>query len=174
MGDGAGEAADGGELLALNESGLGLLLGSHLKDDSGDGLDGAVAVGDGGVADVPEAMFAGASGELAFEQKVPDQMAPGDLFEDLFEAFEGCDLGDGAAEDLLSGKAECFALTIVDAEVAKFDGVEEGEADGGRLVDGFEFCALALGLVLAALEHLGEGLAIIDVDGDAEPIEDSA
>ena len=119
-------------------------------------------------------MFAGASGEFAFEEKVSDGMALGDLFEDLSEAFEGSDLGDGAAENLLSGKAEGFALTVVDAEVAEFDGVEEGEADGGGLVDGFEFGALALGLVLAALEGLGEGLAIVDVDGDAEPVEDFA
>src|SRR5271170_5351498 len=98
-------------------------------------------------------------------------MALGDLLEDFFEAFEGCDLGDGAAEDLLSRKAKCLALTIVDAEVAEFDGVKEGEADGGRLVDGFEFCALALGLVLAALEGVSKGLTVVDVDADAKPVE---
>ena len=88
--------------------------------------------------------------------------------------LRGSELGDGAAEDLLSGKAEGLALAVVDAEVAKFDGVEEGEADGGGLVDGFEFGALALGLLLAALERLGEGFAIVDVDGDAEPVENFA
>ena len=109
VGDGAGQAANGGELFALDESGLGFFLVGHLEDDGGDGFDGAVAVGDGGVADVPEAMFAGASGELAFEEMVPDGMTLGGLLEDFFEAFEGSDLGDGAADDLLLGKTDVSA-----------------------------------------------------------------
>ena len=134
----------------------------------------AVGVEDGGVADVPEAMFAGSGGKFAFEKMVADGMAGGDLFEEFSEAFERRDLGDEAADDLLFGKAEGLGLTIVDAEVAEFDGIEEGEADGSGLVDGLEFCALALGLFLAPLEGLGEGLAVVDVDGDAEPVEDLA
>ena len=72
MGDGAGEAADGGKLFALNESGLGFFLIGDLEDDGGDGLDVAVSVVDGRVADVPVAMLAGASGELAFEEMIAD------------------------------------------------------------------------------------------------------
>ena len=58
--DGAGEAADGGEFLALDEGLLGLLLVRDLLDDGGDGLDLSVGVPDGGVVDVPSAMLAGA------------------------------------------------------------------------------------------------------------------
>ena len=76
------------------------------------------------------------------------------------------------AEDLLFGQADGLRLTIVDAEVAELDGIEEGEADGRALVDGFELCALALGLLLTVLEGFGEGLAVVDVDGDAEPVKD--
>ncbi len=149
MRDGAGEAADGSEFFTLNEGGFGLFLGGDLEDDGGDGLDGAVGVVDGRVADVPEAMLAGSGWEFAFEEMVSDGMALGDLLEDLSEAFEGGELGDGTAEDLFSGKAEGFGLTVVDAQVAELDGIEEGEADGSGLVDGFEFGALSLGLLLA-------------------------
>ena len=72
MRDGAGEAADGGELFALNEGVFRLLLMGDLEDDGGDGLDLAVGVVDGRVVDVPEAMFAGAGGKFAFEDVVPD------------------------------------------------------------------------------------------------------
>ena len=74
----------------------------------------------------------------------------------------------------IPGEAEGLGLAIVDAEVAELGGVEEREADRGGLVDGFEFGALALGLELFLLELLGVGLAVVDVDGDAEPVEDLA
>ena len=53
-----------------------------LQDDGGDGLDDAVGVVDGGVADVPVAMLAGACGEFAFKEEVSDGMAFGDLLEE--------------------------------------------------------------------------------------------
>ncbi len=67
MRDGAGEPADCGELFALDESGLGLLLGGDLEDDCGDGLDDAVSVVDRRVAYVPVTMFARPGREFAFE-----------------------------------------------------------------------------------------------------------
>ena len=54
------------------------------------------------------------------------------------------------------GRPMVWNLTIVDAQVAKFDGVEEGEADRSILVDGFELCALALSFLLALLKRLGK------------------
>ena len=81
--DGGGETADGGELLALDEGGLGLLLVGDLEDDGGDGLDFAVGAVDGGVADVPAAPFAGTRGKLAFEDVVPDGMTVRDLLEEM-------------------------------------------------------------------------------------------
>ena len=123
---------------------------------------------------VPEAVLAGACGELAFEELVADGVALGCLLEQFEHAFERGDLGDAVADDLVCGEAEGLGLAIVDAEVAEFDGVEEGEADGGGLVDGFEFGALALGLELLLLELFGVGFAVVDVDGDAEPVEDIA
>ena len=101
MRDGTGQAADGGELFALNESGFGLFLVGHLEDDRGDGLDFAVGAVDGGVADVPVAMFAGAGGEFAFEEEIADGMACGGLLKDFSEAIERSDIGDDAADDLL-------------------------------------------------------------------------
>ena len=71
-------------------------------------------------------------------------------------------------------EAESLALTIVDAQVAELNGIEEGEADGSGIVDGFELGALTFGLLLSLLEGFGEGLAVVDVDGDAEPVEDFA
>ena len=174
MGDGAGEATDGGEFLALDKGGLGLLLVCDLEDGGGDGLDFAVGAVDGRVADVPAALFAGTRRKLAFEDVVPDGMTVRDLLEEIFDAFEGGDLGDGAADDLIFRQADGLGLTGVDADVAEVDGVEEREADGGGLVDGLEFGALALGLLLTLLEGLGEGLAVVDVDVDAEPVEDIA
>ena len=81
-------------------------------------------------------MFAGTGGEFALEEKVSDGMSLGDLFEDLSEALEWRELGDGATENLFSGKAEGFALPVVDAEVTELDWVEESEADGGKFTPG--------------------------------------
>ncbi len=74
-----------------------------LEDDGGDGFDVSVGVVEGGVADVPAAMFAGAGGEFAFEEMIADGMAGGDVLEEFGEAFEGSDLGDAAADDLVFG-----------------------------------------------------------------------
>ena len=94
--------------------------------------------------------------------------------QEFFQAFEGSDIGDHLADDLLFGEAYGLGLTVVDAEVAKLDRIQEGETDGSILVDGFELCALTLGLLLTLLEGLGEGLAVVDVDGHAKPVEDFA
>ena len=65
-------------------------------------------------------------------------------------------------------------MTVVDAQVTEVDRVKEREDDGSGLVDGLKFGALTLGVFLAALESLREGLAIVDIDGDAKPMENSA
>ena len=66
--DGTREAADSGEFFTLNESGFRPFLIGHLEDDSSDSLNPIVRVVDGGVADVPVAMFAGTGGQFAFEE----------------------------------------------------------------------------------------------------------
>src|ERR1700734_3476719 len=115
-------------------------------------------------------MFAGTGGEFALEEKVSDGMSLGDLFEDLSEALEWRELGDGTTENLFSGKAEGFALPVVDAEVPELDWVEESEADGGALVDGLELAALPSAFSLALLEGFGKLLAVFYTEGDAEPV----
>ena len=89
VGDGASEATDGGELLALDEGGLGLLLVRDLQDDGGDGLDVAFGVVDGRVADVPAAMFAGAARKLSFEDVVADGMTGGGLLKSSLMPLRG-------------------------------------------------------------------------------------
>ena len=107
-------------------------------------------------------------------QVVADGVAGGDLGVELGDVLERDDLGDAAADDLLLGQAKGLGLAGVDAQVAKFDGIEECEADRRGLVDGLELGALALGLLLTLLEFFGEGLAVVDVDVDSEPVEDVA
>src|SRR5258705_6360086 len=116
-------------------------------------------------------MFAGAGREFAFKKVVANGLAGGCHLQEFFQSREGGNIGDDLADDLLFGEAYGLSLTIVDAEVTKLDRIQEGETDGSILVDGFELCALTLGLLLTLLEGLGEGLAVIDVDGDAEPVE---
>jgi hypothetical protein len=123
--DGAGEAAHGSELFTLDEGGFRFFLRGDLEDDSGDGFDSAAGTSDRRVTDVPETMLTGASGKFAFEEEISNLMALSDLLEDLGQAFERSEFKDRAAKDLLSWEAEGFALTIVDADIAEFDGVEE-------------------------------------------------
>ncbi len=174
MRDGTREAADGGEFFTLNESGFRPFLSSHLEDDSGDGLDFAVGTEDGGVADVPVAVFAGTGGEFAFEEEISDGIAFGNLLEGFSEALERSEVGDDATKNLLARQAESLTLTIVDAQVAEFNRIEDCEPDGRGKVDVFELGALTFGLLLSTLERLGEGFAVVYVDGDAEPVENFA
>ena len=175
VGDGAGEAADGGELLALDEGVLGLLLVGDLEGGGADGLDGAVGVVDGEVVDVPVAMFAGPHGQLALRA---GRCGWGGLRGPAGTSLPGRQMGaisvEGAAEDLILGQADDLGLAVVEAEVAEVDGIEEGEADGGGAVDGLDLGALALGLELLLVQGVGGGLAVVDVDGDAEPVDDVA
>ena len=173
--DGAGEAADGGELFALDERGLGLLLLGDLKRGGGDAGHVAVDVVDGEVVDIPDAVDAGLGGELAFDDVVADGLAGGDLTEELADGGDaGGDVEHGTADDLVLGKTDHPGELVVDAEVAEVDGVEESEADGGGLVDGLEFGALTFGLELFLMERLSEGAAVVNINGDAEPVEDGA
>ncbi len=103
---------------------------------------------------------------------VADCASGGDVPEELFDSFERGEVGDAVAEDLLARQAESFDLAVVDAEVAELDGVEEGEADGCGAIDGLELGALAFRLLLPLLQGFGEGLSIVDVGVDAEPVED--
>src|SRR5215469_1863165 len=82
------------------------------------------------------------------------------------------EIGDAAAQNLVLGQADGLGLYIVDPDVAQVDRIEEREADGCALVDRFELGALALGLLLTQLKCFGEGLAIVDIDVDSEPVED--
>ena len=125
---------------------------------------------DGRVVDVPEAVLAGAGGQFAFEDDVADRVPAATLVQESLRSLERDDLGDAAAEDLLCWEADGLGLAVVDAEVAKLDGIEEREADGGGAVDGLELGPLALGLLLALTQSLGEVFTIGDVDGKtAEP-----
>src|SRR5580692_6892758 len=104
-------------------------------------------------------MLTGTSGKLALKQEISDGMPFGNLLEDLFEAFERSEFSDGATKNLLSRQAQGFALTIVDAQIAKFDRIEEGETNWRCLVDVFELGALTLSFILTTLEGLGEGFS---------------
>ena len=172
--DGAGEAADGGELFALNESALRLLLMRDLEDDGGDRLDFAFGTIDRGVIDVPEALLARAGGKFAFKNVVPDSIARRHLLKQLFQPCERSDFGNGAAKDLVFRKADHRSLVVVHAQVAELDGIEQREADRSGIVDGFELGALAFRLDLLLQQRLSEGLAVVDVDGDAKPVENSS
>ena len=157
----------------MDECALGFLLGGDLLNDGGDGLYYAVGVADGGVVYVPVAVFAWAGGEYAFDELVADGMA-GELacWRRSSTPSSRGDLGDAAADDLIDRQAEGLGLAFVDAEVAELGGIEESQADGAGLVDAFELGALALGLEGLLLELFGVGLAVVNVDGDAEPVED--
>ena len=74
------------------------------------------------------------------------------------QAGDGRDLGEGAAEDLIGLEAEELGLAVVEAEIAELDGVEEGEADGGGAVDGFDLGALAFGFEGLVLEVFATAL----------------
>src|SRR2546430_2055321 len=95
----------------------------------------------------------------------------GHLAEEIFDSRERGHLGDAAAEDLFRRQPEGLGLAVVDAQVAELNGIEEGETDRCGAVDGLELGTLTLGLLLALLQGFGEGLAIVDVDVDAEPVE---
>ena len=97
-------------------------------------------------------MLAGAAREFSFNDLVPDAFAGPGAAQESFEAGDLDEVSDAAAEDLLGRKADSFGLQVVDAEVAKLDGVEEGEADRCGLVNAFEFGALTLCLLLTGLE----------------------
>src|ERR1700756_5379092 len=101
-------------------------------------------------------------------------MALGDLLEDFFDAFEGREFCDFAAQDLFAWQSEGFTLAIIDSQVTKLDGVEEGKTDGRGLVDSLQFGALTLSLLLTLLKSFGKGFTVVDVDGDAEPMKDLA
>ena len=172
VGDGAGEAADGGQLLALDEGVLGLLLVGDLEGRGGDALDAAVGVVDGEEVDVPVTALAGSHGELALDQGVANGSSFEHLAEHLFHAADGTDLGQGASEDLMLGQADDLGLAVVEAQIAEVDGIEEGKADGGGAVEGLDLGALALGLALFLVQGVGGGPAVVDVDGDTEPVAD--
>jgi len=75
--DGAGHATDGGELLALDESGFGALLMGGLDGGCSNGTDGTVFVEDGRVVYVPVALLTGAAVEGAFEVLIEDVFTSG-------------------------------------------------------------------------------------------------
>ncbi len=81
MGDGAGEAADDGELFALDESEFGLALLGDFERGGADGLNGAVGSVDGEVADGPVTVLVGVGDEGSFERIVDDGLTGADLVE---------------------------------------------------------------------------------------------
>ena len=170
VGDGAGEAADDGQLFALDEGLLGLLLLRDFERGGADGLDAAVGSIDGKVADGPVAVVAGIGDEGSFERVVDDGRAGDDLIEELFEAGDGSHLGEGAADDLLGFEAEEGGLAVVEAEVAIVLGIEEREADGSGAIDGLELGVLALGFVGLALQ----GFAVELLGGEVAEEDDDA
>src|SRR5580704_1709299 len=116
-------------------------------------------------------MFTGPRRELALKKVDADGLARGCHLQEFLQSRQGGNVGDDLADDLFFGEAYGLSLTIIDAQVAKLDGIQEGETDRSIFVDCFELCALTLGLLLTLLEGLGEGLAVINVKGDAEPVE---
>ena len=117
-------------------------------------------------------MLAGAGGELAFQEVVPDGMAGCGFMEQLLQPVERGDLGDAATEDLIFREADGLGLAVVNAQISELNGIEESKADGRGLVDGLEFRALSIRLFLLGAELVGSGLAVVDVGCHAEPVED--
>ena len=149
---------------------FGLALLRDFEGGGADGLDFAVGAVDGEVVDGPVAMLVGVGDEGAFEGVVDDGLAGADLVEEFFEAGDGGHLGEGAADDLFGLEAEEGGLAIVEAEVAIVFDVEEGEADGGGAIDGFDFGVLALGFEGFLLEGFAIGLLggeVAEEDDDA-------
>ena len=158
VGDGGGEAADGGEFFVLDEGLFGLFLMGDFERGGGDAEDGAVRTVYGIVADGPVAIVVGVGGECAFEGVVDDGFAAGNLVEELAEAGDGGHLGDGLADDLGGCEAEEGGLAFVEAEVVVVIEVEVGETDGCGVVDGLEFGVLARGFGGLLSELLAVGL----------------
>lgn len=101
VGDGRGEASDGGEFFGLDEGCFGFFLVGNFEGCSADPLDDAIGVEDREVVDVPVALdVGGVGGELAVEELVDDWFTLGDLLEHLLEAGYGGHFGEGSSEDV--------------------------------------------------------------------------
>jgi hypothetical protein len=119
-------------------------------------------------------MVVGLGGEGAFEEGVLDWDALGDLAEHVVEALDGGDFGEGLAEDLFGGQADDLGLAIIEAEISKFDGIEESQADGGGFVDGLKLGGLALEKLFASFGFSAGADLFGDIDGEDEDAVDDA
>jgi hypothetical protein len=175
MRDAAGEAAYGGDLLALDEGVFSSLLRGDFKRGRGDGLDCAVLRKDREVIDGPVTVFAGLLRNFAFQQGVAKWNSSGGAVKHLSQPLNGGNLCKRPAEDLLLGEADNFSLSVVEAEVAVVDGIKEGEANGGGAVDRLKLGGLALqNLLLAFQLTAGDDLFCYVKDHIEDAVDDSA
>ncbi len=174
VGDGAGEAAYGGQLLGLHEGQLGAFAFGDVDAEDDDSGDGAVGLAPGLIDEVEEALFervGGGAGELDGGAAADEGFAgPVDLVEQGDEALS-FGFGDGFANRFADQIALAHELLIerIDHLEDVFGAAEEGE-EGGRLLEEVgEPFALLLEFLDEAKALLLEALAVGDVAHEGLP-----